>query len=319
MKKTFLILWLLLLPLVARGDAPVSKPVTERPYKSVVYTREKTSTNSADKDGKPVVWPQEIFAAFVDLTDPNVRVRVSRGGDDPDGPGEWQTTLMPPTKVADREGFDVVVNGDFFAAFNTKDAEGAAAQKAFVGGRPAKVTGPAVTDGQKWGPPPDKKRGIFYIDASGKPAVVDAKDVPSDAREAIAGSDVIVRNGVNVAPPSDKPGFARGPHPRTAVGIRDGGKTLVLCVIDGRKKGVAVGMSLQETAEVMMRYGCTDAVNLDGGGSSMIGIRNAKTRQMEVKNNPSDGKERSVATVLGVSVKKHEIRNQKHETNSKHE
>ena len=53
MKKTCLILSLLLLPLVARADAPVSKPVTERPYKSVVYSHEKTATNSKDKEEKP--------------------------------------------------------------------------------------------------------------------------------------------------------------------------------------------------------------------------------------------------------------------------
>src|SRR6185503_10500555 len=230
MKSKLFILSLLLLPLVARAEAPAG-PV-ERPYKSVVYKHEKTSTNSKDKEEKPVVWPQEIFAAFVDLSDPNVKVRVSRGGADPDGPGEWQTTLMPPTKIADREGFEIVVNGDFFSAFKTVDAEGEAALKQFTGGRPAKVTGPAVTDGQKWGPAADKKRGVFFIDANGKPAVAEAKDAPSDAKEVIAGSDVIVQNGQNVAPPSDKPGFARGPHPRTAVGIRDGGKTLVLVVID---------------------------------------------------------------------------------------
>ena len=299
MKSKLLILSLLFLPLVARAEAPLG-PV-ERPYKSVVYKHEKLTTNSTDKDGKPVAWPQEVFATFVDLTDPNVQVRVERGGDDPDGPGEWQTTLMPPTKVADREGFDIVVNGDFFAAFKAVDAEGEAAQKQFTGGRPAKVSGPAVTDGEKWGPA-DKPRAALLIDAGGKPAVAEVKDPPSDAKQVIAGSDVIVRNGQNVAPPGDKPGFARGPHPRTAVGIRDGGKTLVLVVIDGRKKGVAVGMSLKETADIMLKYGCTDAVNLDGGGSSMLGLRNPKTGKMEVKNNPSDGRERSVANVLGVVV-----------------
>jgi hypothetical protein len=300
-KLKLILVLLLSLPLVVRAEAP-SGPA-ERPYKSVIYKHEKTTTNSKDKEEKPVVWPQEIFAAFIDLSDPNVKVRVSRGGADPDGPGEWQTTLMPPTKIADREGFDLVVNGDFFSAYKTVDAEGAAAQKQFVGGRPAKVTGPAVTDGDKWGPAADKKRGVFFIDANGKPGVAEGKDVPSDTREAIAGSDVVVRNGKNVAPPDGKPAsFPRGPHPRTAVGYRDDGKTLVLVVIDGRKKGVAVGMSLNEVAEVMLRYGCTDAVNLDGGGSSMIGIRNPKSGQMEIKNNPSDGKERSVANVLGVTV-----------------
>jgi hypothetical protein len=299
-KSKLLVLSLLLFPLLARAEAPQA-PV-ERPYKSVVYKHEKLTTNSTDKEGKPVKWPQEVFAAFVDLSDPNVHVRVSRGGEDPDGPGEWQTTLMPPTKVAEREGFDIVVNGDFFSAFNTKDAEGEAALKQFTGGRPAKVTGPAVTDGEKWGPAADKKRGVFFIDASGKPAVAEAKDAPSDAKEVIAGSDVILQNGVNVAPPGDKPGFARGPHPRTAVGIRDGGKTLVLVVIDGRKKDVAIGMSLKETADIMLKYGCTDAVNLDGGGSSVLAIRDPKSGKMDIKNHPSDGRERSVANVLGVSI-----------------
>ena len=301
MKLKLFVLLLLVLPFVARAEAP-GGPAVEHPYRSVVYKHEKLTTNSKDKEGKPVVWPQEVFAAFIDLTDPNVHVRVSRGGDDPDGPGEWQTTLMPPTKVAEREGFDLVVNGDFFSAFNAKDAEGEAAQKQFTGGRPAKVTGPAVTDGVKWGPAADKKRGVFFIDANGKPAVAEAKDAPSDARQVIAGSDVILQNGVSVAPPGDKPGFARGPHPRTAVGIRDGGKTLVLVVIDGRKKDVAIGTSLKETAEIMLKYGCTDAVNLDGGGSSVLAIRDPKSGRMEIKNRPSDGRERSVANVLGVSV-----------------
>jgi len=47
------------------------------------------------------------------------------GGPDPDGPGKWQTTLMEPTKIAAREKFDVVVNGDFFKARGVNDGEGA--------------------------------------------------------------------------------------------------------------------------------------------------------------------------------------------------
>ena len=122
------------------------------------------------------------------------------------------------------------------------------------------------------------------------------------ARQVIAGSNIIVKDGKNVAPPGDEPGLARGPHPRTAVGIADGGKTLILVVIDGRRKGQAVGTSLTETAEIMLRYGCRDAVNLDGGGSSTIAIRDPRTRKLVTLNNPSDGRERSVANVLGVTV-----------------
>ena len=62
------------------------------------------------------------------------------------------------------------------------------------------------------------------------------------------------------------------PHPRTAVGIADGGKRLVLVVVDGRSKEKAVGMSLKELAKVMLDLGCESALNLDGGGSTTLAI-----------------------------------------------
>ena len=289
MKFKLFVLSLLISPLVASAAIPTSQP--SRPYKSVRYQYEQIDS----------AVPQKIYAAFIDLTDPKVQVRVSRGGPDPDGPGKWETTLMPPTKIADREGFDVVVNGDFFSHLSGKDAEGAAALKEFKGGTPALVKGPAVTDGEYWGHA-DQRRAAFMIDGGGKPVIAELKDPPPHAREVIAGSDLLVVKGNNVAPPPEKSSFTKGPHPRTAVGLRDNGKTLVLVAIDGRKKGEAIGMSLRETADVMLHLGCTSALNLDGGGSTMLGIRNPQTGKMEIMNHPSDGRERSVGNVLGVSV-----------------
>jgi len=288
-KFKLFVLSLLVLPLVARAEFP-----SPRPYEAVAYKHEEIK--------QPV--PQKIYVAAIDLTNPNVQVRVERGGDDPDGPaGKWQTTLMRPTAIAEREGFDVVINGDFFAVGRIEsDAKSPATTKpSYTSGVAATVSGPAVTDGDLWGPSA-KPRAALMIRADRRVAIAEVKDPPSDADQVVAGSHVIVQNGKNVAPPGDEPGFARGPHPRTAVGIADGGKTLVLVVIDGRKPGQAVGVSLKETAEVMLKYGCTDAVNLDGGGSSMLGIRNPETGKMQIMNTPSDGRERSVANVLGASV-----------------
>lgn len=266
----------------------------KHPYPALTYTYEKQTSPK----------PQKIYVAAIDLTDPSVTVRVSRGGPDPDGDGKWQTMLMPPTKVADREGFDIVINGDFFSHLSGKDAEGAAALKEFQGGTPALVIGPAVTDGKSW-TATTKPSPSLLIDRDNRPRIEKVQDPPpADAYELIAGHDVLVKGGQNVAPPGLKPGFARGPHPRTAVGLADGGKTLLLVVVDGRKKGVAVGMSLQELADVMIRYHADDAINLDGGGSSVIAIRNPNTGKMRILNHPSDGRERSVANVLGVTLKK---------------
>lgn len=265
---------------------------TQRPYPGIVYKYEAITGTR----------PQKIYVVGVDLTRPNINVRVSRGGADPDGEGKWQTTLMQPTKIAERENFDVVVNGDFFSHLNGKDAEGAAALKEFKGSTPASVTGPAVTDGELWGPAKEN-RAAFLLDANKRPAIAAVKDPPADAAQVIAGSNIIVKEGKNVAPPGDKPGFARGPHPRTAVGIADGGKTLLLVVVDGRKKTEAVGMSLTELGDVLLKYGATDAVNLDGGGSSVIAIRDPRSRKMRILNHPSDGRERAVGNVLGVSLR----------------
>ena len=261
-----------------------------RPYAGVAYGYE-TKTNP----------PQRIYEAIVDLTQAGTVVRVARGGPDPDGDGPWQTTLMRPTKIADREKFDVVINGDFFEHFQGKDAEGQAALSQFKAATMARVTGVAETDGVVWAKA-GRDMPMLVIDARGKASIAIGKEPPREARQAIAGHDTLVHGGKNVAPVSQKPGFVKGPHPRTAVGIKDHGNTLILVVVDGRKKGVATGMSLAEVAEVFVAVGAEEAINLDGGGSSVLAIRDPKTHQMVILNHPSDGRERPVANTLGVSI-----------------
>lgn len=84
--------------------------------------------------------------------------------------------------------------------------------------------------------------------------------------------------------------FARARHPRTAIGFK--GRKLYLLVVDGRQPGYSAGMSLPELAQAMVDLGCTEALNMDGGGSSVLWVRGS------VLNRPSDGRERSVANGL---------------------
>lgn len=62
-------------------------------------------------------------------------------------------------------------------------------------------------------------------------------------------------------------------------------------------------MSYDELATEMIRLGCTEALNLDGGGSSVMAVRDAATGQFQILNQPTDGHERAVANVLGVIVR----------------
>ena len=62
--------------------------------------------------------------------------------------------------------------------------------------------------------------------------------------------------------------FNSNRHPRTAFGIRPDG-ALVFVVADGRSSQAA-GLSMAELRQVMRWLGCSDAINLDGGGSSTM-------------------------------------------------
>ena len=77
--------------------------------------------------------------------------------------------------------------------------------------------------------------------------------------------------------------------PRTVIGRKADG-TIVMMVIDGRQAGKGMyGADHTELAVIMKSYGCVEAYNLDGGGSSTLIIRQGG--QFIIQNSPSDGNE----------------------------
>lgn len=107
---------------------------------------------------------------------------------------------------------------------------------------------------------------------------------------AVGGGPSLVRNG-KIAIDADKQGFNEGfsarRHPRTMVGRTETGDTWWVAV-DGRQT-MSVGATLEEAAHVMLKLGCVDAINLDGGGSTTLNLNGVTV------NRPSDGSERPVA------------------------
>lgn len=78
--------------------------------------------------------------------------------------------------------------------------------------------------------------------------------------------------------------------PRTAIGYN--ARHLFLVVVDGRVPWHSMGMTYRELATLMRQLGCTEAMNLDGGGSSTFWLEG------QVMNFPSDFIERRVANAL---------------------
>jgi large repetitive protein len=115
--------------------------------------------------------------------------------------------------------------------------------------------------------------------------------------QAVGGLPIMVRKGiVQLFPGARHEDFVPGPgdpntrHPRTGIGTD--GQHGVVVVVDGRAPGRSVGMTIPELGGVMLALGCTEALNLDGGGSSAVWARG------EVLNRPSDGAERPVGNAL---------------------
>jgi len=113
----------------------------------------------------------------------------------------------------------------------------------------------------------------------------------SDAATAMGGGPILLSQG-QITPAAA--GTAR--HPRTAIGFNR--EHVFLVVVDGRQPALSVGMGHRELAALMLRLGCTEALNLDGGGSSTMWVAG------KIVNSPSDGAERPVGNGLILFRKK---------------
>ena len=102
-------------------------------------------------------------------------------------------------------------------------------------------------------------------------------------RMAVGGGPELLRHGEIL--PDDAPGKPR--HPRTLIGLNE--SEVLLVTVDGRQAGWSIGMTTYELALLLEELGCTDALNLDGGGSTTAWVRG------KVVNRPSDGGERRIA------------------------
>ena len=118
----------------------------------------------------------------------------------------------------------------------------------------------------------------------------------SGVTDALGGGPVIVRNGKAVWTAGEDflPSQLGPRNPRTAVGQRRDGK-IILLAVDGRRRGLSVGLTNWELAQAMVRLGAVTASALDAGGSTTMAFDG------KLLNRPPDpGGERPVAETLAV-------------------
>lgn len=102
----------------------------------------------------------------------------------------------------------------------------------------------------------------------------------NDVKHIISGGPYLVKNSeVYVDMTEQKLGAIGGRNPRTAIGYTQD-NNLILVTVDGREE-TSVGMTLMELANFMKSIGCVSAMNLDGGGSTVMYVNG------NIVNNPT--------------------------------
>ncbi len=88
----------------------------------------------------------------------------------------------------------------------------------------------------------------------------------------ISGGPYLIKDGaVYIDVTAQKLGSITGKNPRTAIGYTANNE-FIMVTVDGREHA-SVGMTLGELARMMKGFGCINAMNLDGGGSTVMYVK----------------------------------------------
>lgn len=104
--------------------------------------------------------------------------------------------------------------------------------------------------------------------------------------ELVGGDQLMIKNGAHTSY-----NWAER-HPRTAIGYSQDKSKIYMVVVDGRSS-ISVGVTSKQLGDLMLFCGAYDALNLDGGGSSCMYVK-----EYGQVNYPSDGTERAVGNAL---------------------
>lgn len=160
---------------------------------------------------------------------------------------------------------------------------------------------------------PDRPRCFFYLTSDKKLYMADASrydeikaSVP-DIVEASAGSPLLIDDGMIISIP-DQSDELTNRHPRTCIGVEKDHTTVWMMVADGRRYSWSNGLQYPELSQIMAAVGCHYMMNLDGGGSSEMIVRNRdeSAGKFSILNwtNDRGGAERELSTAILIVTKK---------------
>ena len=193
-----------------------------------------------------------------------------------------------------KHGLSLAVNASFFRVPDGKYPQA---------GERAEVVGGLILEGKTVA----KGKGSTLIDGAlcldGRTARIEKGFECKGAAYGVASGPVLLLGGQRMDTEFADKIFKSLRHPRTAVGVDAAKKKVWFLVADGRQEGVSEGATLDELKEMLQGLGATDAINLDGGGSSTLVVSTGSGPK--VVNVPIHdrvpGRERPVADAVGMT------------------
>ena len=231
--------------------------------------------------------PLWVRAARIDLSAPGVSVRTNpSNGDRPE-----ETDGMKTSSFLKEFGCQLAINGAPFWPVVPLE------------GLPHNVVGVVVSGGELVSPVDSAKPRPALVFRARRASIETPPINLGRIQTAVGGFSVVLRGGAVVDDGS------ASIHPRTAAGVADGGRTLLLVTVDGRQPGFSEGVTTAELGAILERLGAQDAINLDGGGTTAMAIADPSRKGgVRLVNRPIHagvpGKERVSASHLGVYAKR---------------
>jgi hypothetical protein len=289
--KRFLQCTLVVIALVLLMAGGVYVWFTHRPQPEPIAAQEIFQGITYTRDVRQEPRPLVIHVAQIDLDAPGLQF-FARPADPVDG---YLYAAQTASDFLEEYDLQLVINTDFFLPWRDHgpwDYYPHAGDGINVRGLTIS-RGEALTEG--YTPTPH----TMFISAENE---VWFEGTSTNAWNAVSGHYLLLRAGQFVAHDSSDTYITRM-HPRTGAALTQDGRTLMLFVVDGRQKNYSEGVTLPEFADIMLEYGAYDAMNFDGGGSSVMVIAGANGQPDALStpiHNHIPGRQRPLGGMLGI-------------------
>ena len=230
----------------------------------------------------------------VDLTTPGLRFLVTP----PDFPqSDLPLRARTTSAFLQESGADMAINGDFYYPWKSNTALNYyphSGDRVTVQGYASSNGIPYGNNVKRWSLP------ALCFSADGKASIRVMKPGKKPPYNAVGGSLFLLQNGQV----TEASGEDSVPLPCTGVALDRSRTHLIIAVADGRQSGYSEGVTTRELALLLRERGGYTAINLDGGGSSTLVVKD-KTNQPRVLNSTINhsylvGSERVVANHLAL-------------------